>query len=379
MRPRLLLAVPAAVLPLVLASCAAPADPPAPSTAPPGTPSATGTPAATGTPSAPSSPTATTPPEPRDPSPVATGLTSPWGLARYAETIFVTERDTGRILRLDGDRAVELARVGDVDASSEGGLLGLAINPAGDGLFVYYSTARDNRIARYPFDGRAITGDPEVILDNIPVASIHNGGQLAFGPDELLYASTGDATERGSAQDRNSLSGKILRLTQDGRAAPDNPFDNEVFSLGHRNVQGLAFDDSGRLFASEFGQNTFDELNLIERGGNYGWPEVEGTQGSDGDEFIAPLRVWRTDQASPSGLAHARGSLWIAGLRGERLWEIPLTADGTGEPRAHFADEYGRLRAVLGEGDSLLVGTSNTDGRGDPRDGDDKILRVALG
>jgi glucose/arabinose dehydrogenase len=146
--------------------------------------------------------------------------------------------------------------------------------------------------------------------------------------------------------------------------------------MGHRNVQGLAFDERDRLWASEFGENTWDELNLVERARNYGWPLVEGS--GEGDGLTNPKVVWRTSEASPSGLAYWQGELWMAGLRGERLWEIPVDGTDTGEPVAHFRGEYGRLRSlvVTDDGQSLLMTGSNTDGRGDVDEGDDRLLRV---
>ena len=164
-----------------------------------------------------------------------------------------------------------------------------------------------------------------MILDGIPKAGIHNGGRLLFGPDGLLYVGTGDAGDRPNAQDLGSLGGKILRLSPDGSPAPGNPFPDApyVYSYGHRNVQGLAFDDQGRLWAAEFGQNTWDELNLITAGRQLrlagGRRPAARATGSSNRE-----RVWSTDDASPSGIAFWQGSIWMAGLRGERLWQIPL-------------------------------------------------------
>ena len=282
--------------------------------------------------------------------------------------------------------------VDDVDPGGEGGLLGVAASPNFDQdhlLYVYYSAASDNRIATVTFENGALR-DQAVLLNGIPRAGIHNGGRLAFGPDGLLYVGTGDSGDRPNSQDLSSLGGKILRLAPDGSPAPGNPFPEApyVYSYGHRNVQGLAFDETGRLWASEFGQNTWDELNLIVAGGNYGWPEVEGPGNNEG--FVAPQRVWPTDEASPSGVAVWRGAVWMAGLRGQRLWQIPITgtdsaelatggagANQTGEPVANLAGVYGRLRTVQVAPDgSLWVTTSNTDGRGDVRDGDDRILRI---
>ena len=308
---------------------------------------------------------------------VTTGLTSPWGLsATSEEAVLLSERDTGRILRLDpgsGERE-ELRTLPDVVPGGEAGLLGLALTPDESQLLAYYTVEESSRIVSMPWDGESL-GEPEVLLEGIPGgAGYHQGGALVVGPDDLLYVGTGDNGVPESAQDRGSLSGKVLRLTLDGQPAPGNPFDDEVYSYGHRNVQGLAFDDEGRLWASEFGANAWDELNLIEAGANYGWPQVEGSGGGEG--LTDPVVVWRTEDASPSGLAYWDGSLWMAALRGERLWEIPLAegADLVEQPVAHLAGELGRLRSVLALSDALLLVTSNTDGRGEVRDGDDRAL-----
>ncbi|MER5322158.1 PQQ-dependent sugar dehydrogenase [Streptosporangium roseum] len=304
-------------------------------------------------------------------------LEVPWGIAFLpGGDALVTERDTARLLRVtEAGKVTEVGGIGDVRPDGEGGLMGVAVSPGFDkdrSVFLYLTSARDNRIVRYRYD-RGLT-DATVILDGIPKGGIHNGGRLAFGPDGYLYATTGETGERDLAQDRGSLAGKILRMTADGRPAPGNPFQDVVWSYGHRNVQGLAWDPSGRLYASEFGSSSFDEINLIRKGGNYGWPEVEGAGG--GPRFIDPVVTWSTDEASPSGMAYADGSLWVGALRGRRLWQVPLAADGTaGTPAARFEGRYGRLRAVAAAPDgSLWIGTSNKDGRGSPAPDDDRIL-----
>ena len=318
---------------------------------------------------------------------IAKDLTTPWGLAFLPDgSALVTERDTAKIKQVSADGTVtEIGTVDGVQAQGEGGLLGIAVRPdfaQTQKILVYFTAADDDRLAEITFSGGKLT-DQKVLLTGIAKANVHNGGRLAFGPDGLLYIGTGDATDGGRAQDVTSLNGKILRLTADGQAAPGNPFSNSpyVFSLGHRNVQGLAFDAQGRLWASEFGQDTWDELNLIKAGDNDGWPNAEGL--SDDTKYVAPQQVWHTDDASPSGIAIAGGSVWMAALHGARLWRIPLTgAPGgaaTGTPLPYFENTYGRLRTVVAAPDgSLWLTTSNTDGRGDPREGDDQILRVPL-
>ncbi|MFI7577884.1 PQQ-dependent sugar dehydrogenase [Micromonospora sp. NPDC049497] len=310
---------------------------------------------------------------------MAQGVDVPWGLAFLpGGDALVAERDSGRVLRLTpgGGAARQVYEVPGVAAQGEGGLLGLAVSPgfAQDNLVYAYLTAeRDNRIVRFPLDG----GDPEVIFDGIAKAGIHNGGRIAFGPDGLLYVGTGDAGETRLSQDPASPNGKILRLTPGGQPAPGNPrAGSPVYSLGHRNVQGLAWDSAGRLFATEFGQNELDEVNRIEPGRNYGWPGVEGEGDTDGGRYTNPLVTWKTRDASPSGMAIAGDTVYVAALRGERLWTIPLDGDRLGEPSAQLTDRYGRLRTVQVAPDGALwVTTSNTDGRGDVRDGDDRILR----
>nr|WP_213934560.1 PQQ-dependent sugar dehydrogenase [Rhodococcus sp. B50] len=312
---------------------------------------------------------------------VASGLDTPWGVAFLpGGSALVTERNTGRIVEVSEGTAREVGRIDDTRAQGEAGLLGIAVSPAFDSdrfVYLYVTTESDNRVLRTTFDGTALA-EPEVILDGIPSGRIHDGGRMIFGPDGMLYVATGEAGERELAQNPESLGGKILRITGDGEPAPGNPDPaSPVFSLGHRNVQGLAFDGRGRLWASEFGQNDVDELNLVTAGANYGWPEVEGIGGSD--EFVDPVLTWPVSEASPSGLAWFDGSLWMAGLRGERLWRIDVGEGEAATATDFLAGEYGRLRTVVAAPDgSLWLTTSNRDGRGSPADDDDRILRVEI-
>ncbi|MFF0364638.1 sorbosone dehydrogenase family protein [Streptomyces sp. NA02536] len=320
---------------------------------------------------------------------VATGLNSPWGLAPLTEgDLLVSSRDEATITRVDGKtgRKTELGEVPGVSPAGEGGLLGIALSPeyASDHMiYAYFTSASDNRVVRMIYDERKPAGQqlgaPDTVFRGIPKGMIHNGGRIAFGPDRMLYAGTGESGDTGLSQDKESLGGKILRLTPDGEPAPGNPFPGSaVYSYGHRNVQGLAWDGKQRLFASEFGQNTWDELNAIEPGANYGWPEAEGR--SDDSAFKNPVEQWSTDEASPSGIAYAEGSIWMAGLRGERLWRVPLKGtEASADPQAFLEGEYGRLRTVAAAGgDKLWLVTSNTDGRGNPKKGDDRILELEV-
>lgn len=320
---------------------------------------------------------------PGTPRDVATGLSVPWAIAFLpGGDALVTERDTARLLRVTpGGRVSTVGNVPGVSPAGEGGLLGVAVSPsfARDHLvFLYYSAASENRIAAFRYTGAGITG-LRTLVGGIPRGTIHNGGRLAFGPDRMLYASTGETGRGDLAQNRSSLGGKILRMTIDGKPAPGNPFGTLVWSYGHRNVQGLAWDGQGRMFATEFGQDRFDEINRIQKGRNYGWPVVEGF-GGDRRRYTPPLLTWTTDEASPSGLTYAGGSLWAGALRGTRLWQVPVSAGGSlGRPQAHFKGRYGRLRAVVTAPDgSIWVSTSNRDGRGAPQQGDDRLLRIPL-
>ncbi|MFN4002872.1 PQQ-dependent sugar dehydrogenase [Microcella sp.] len=364
---------------LALTACAAAGPAPAPSgLAPLGSP----------TPSEPAAePPAT--PEPLavlaptgDLTVLASGLRAPWSIVPVATgSVFVSERDTARILELSPSGQVAVVgTVPGVVPGGEGGLLGLAARDEGTAyLYAYYTAATDNRIVRMPVTGtpgQYRLGAPEVLLSGIPKARTHNGGRLAFGPDGMLYATTGDAQQTARAQDPGSLAGKILRMTPDGAVPADNPTAGSyVYSLGHRNPQGIAFDADGQLWAAEFGQNTWDELNRIVPGGNYGWPIVEGADGAGG--FRDPVQQWATSAASPSGIAIVEGTLFMTGLRGQRLWGVDL-ADPSGS-RAHFVDRLGRIRDAVATADGrLLIVTNNTDGRGEPGPDDDRLLVVQL-
>jgi glucose/arabinose dehydrogenase len=310
---------------------------------------------------------------------VASGLQVPWGVAFLPDgSALVGERPTGRIVRIPkgGGRSRTVTRVPGVVADGEGGLLGLAVSPhyASDRLvYAYLTTAGDNRIVRFRLGGSA-----RPILTGLQKASIHDGGRIAFGPDGRLYAGVGDAGNTANAQNRSSRNGKILRIDPDGSIPSDNPFPGSpVWTLGHRNVQGLAWDAAGRLWATEFGQDTWDEINLIRKGRNYGWPIVEGKGGTQGGRFTNPLVTWHTDEASPSGAAILDGSLYAGALAGQRLWKVPLHDSRTGKPVALLQGRYGRLRTVAAApGGDLWVTTSNRDGRGSPHSGDDKVLLV---
>lgn len=331
---------------------------------------------------------------------VAEGLSVPWALAELPDgDLLVTLRDEARILRVSTSAAGEPQPLGgpgadqlltDTVPGGEGGLLGIAVVPPDPDdvsastddvtVVVYRTGAEDNAVLRATLTGDEL-GPWEPVLTGIPKAGVHNGGALGVGPDGHLYVATGDAGDPALSQDVESLGGKILRVDLSGAAPAGNPLPGSpMWSLGHRNVQGIDWDARGRMFATEFGQNEIDELNLIVGGENYGWPRVEGPGGSE-DGFVDPIASWRPEEASPSGLAVTSEGIYLAGLRGERLWRVPLGAvvrPETIEPQALLEGEHGRLRGLLTSGEAVLVTTSNTDGRGDPDDADDQILRLTF-
>jgi glucose/arabinose dehydrogenase len=360
----------------LLAACGDDEPAELPPTVPPTTSAAPATSAAAGPAEAPPVSVART---------IAANLELPWGVAFLpGGGALVAERDTAKVLRVAEDGGTsEAGTVAGVVPNGEGGLLGLAIPPSGGGgttVYAYFTAADDNRIVSMPYENGRL-GRPTTVLTGIPNAGNHNGGRMLFGPDGKLWIGTGEAGDPPLAQDLKSLGGKILRVNPDGSVPPDNPFrGSPVWSLGHRNVQGLAFDSRDRLWATEFGQNDWDELNLVERGKNYGWPEVEG-EGTGGGEYVEPFVVWTTDEASPSGLEIVDDVAYVAGLRGQRLWQVPLNGNGDNAV-ARFENEYGRLRTVLETpSGTLWVTTSNHDGRlrGDPAPDDDKILELRIG
>ena len=317
-------------------------------------------------------------------STVATGLQIPWDLAFLPDgSALVTERP-GRVRLLTRDRRLRrepLARIA-VSAQGEGGLLGVAIDPrfgrGNDFVYFYFTTAAGMKVDRYRLEGRRLRRDA-TILDGIEAGAIHDSGRIRFGPDDRLYVATGDAGQPNLAQDPQSLNGKYLRLSP--RAYRGNGGTPQVFSRGHRNAQGFDWQPrSGRLFSTEHGPDGDDEVNLVTRGANYGWPRARGR---DHGGFRAPLLVYGTSIA-PSGATFVTqpGSSWtgdflFAALRGEQLRRVRFDGRRPTRNSALFVGRFGRLRTVVEAPDgSLLVLTNNRDGRGSPRSGDDRILRI---
>ena len=295
--------------------------------------------------------------------------------------MLVTERP-GKLVLID--QAQHVIPISGVRQTAEGGLLGLAVHPefASNHYIYLFLTSQENgalvnRVERYRLSGNKVS-DRTVILEGVRGNSVHDGGQLEFGPDKLLYITTGDSGQGNLAQDKNSLNGKILRIKDDGLIPEDNPFGNAVYSYGHRNPQGLAWDDKGQLWATEHGPSGIDggtgmdELNLIEKGKNYGWPVIKGDAARQG--MVTPvIQSGANETWAPSGLAFYQGKLFFAGLRGQTLYEYDLHS---GDLKKYFVKVYGRLRAVKAGPEGLYITTSNRDGRGTPKAGDDKLILI---
>lgn len=316
---------------------------------------------------------------------IAANLHIPWDIVFLPSgDLLVTER-AGRVLKI-GSQTKLIAQIEGVRHVGEGGLLGITLHPNfSKNNYVYlYSTTQSgkdiaNRVERYTLANETLV-DRKTILDGINGSSNHDGGRILFGPDGYLYITTGDAEKPASAQDKNSLNGKILRVKDDGTIPEDNPFGNAVYSLGHRNPQGLAWDDKGRLWQTEHGpsglQTGHDEVNLIEKGGNYGWPVLRGDQKQNG--YIAPiLQSGSSDTWAPAGLTYYNGSLFFSGLRGESIYKARIGQDTKLDLSVHHARVFGRIRTiVVGPDGYFYITTSNTDGRGQKKERDDKIIRI---
>jgi glucose/arabinose dehydrogenase len=321
---------------------------------------------------------------------LATDTDIPWGLVTLPDgTLLYTRRDAHDIVHLNPATGAKttVGTVPGVDnTDGEGGLLGLAISStfAGDHwLYLMHTSPADNRIVRIKLENDKLdTGTEQVLLSGILRNKFHNGGRLRFGPDGKLYASTGDAQNGDNAQNKSSLNGKILRLNPDGSAPSDNPFGNYVWSYGHRNPQGLAFDSQGRLWEQEFGNAIMDETNLITKGGNYGWPSCEGTSGTCGTAgFLAPKRTYPTADGSCSGIAVVRDVLYVACERGTRMYREVISGSDLTNVQAYFNGTYGRLRTVepAPDGGLWLTTTNNGDKDSIPDNSNEKIFHVALG
>lgn len=310
------------------------------------------------------------------PQTITTGKAIPWGVAFLPDgTALFTERGTRRVWEVKPGRpARAIYTVTEARPEGEGGLLGIAVAPdyaRNPRFFVYYTSATDNRVA---FVRRGSAARPQPVVTGIPKGGIHNGGRLMFDRDGYLWVGTGDAGDTSRSQDTRSLAGKVLRVDARGGAAPGNRF-GRVYSYGHRNVQGLAQDRVGRVWASELGQNSQDEVNLMQAGGNYGWPLVEGR--SDDARFVAPKWTFRPEEASPSGMTVTGDSIYVAALRGQRVWRLRFSGTTISSASSMFQGTYGRVRDVARnpKDGAVWLLSSNNGLSGTDRAGDDRILR----
>ncbi|GIF06991.1 PQQ-dependent sugar dehydrogenase [Actinoplanes siamensis] len=321
---------------------------------------------------------------------VTTESDLPWGLVQTPDgTVLYGRRDVFDVVAMNatgGDKHSIGTVPGVQGTNGEGGVLGLAVGPdftTDRWLYVYHTSATDNRIVRIRYDGTLRTDTLQVLLTGIPRNKYHNGGRLRFGPDGMLYAAAGDGQDPDQAQDLASLGGKVLRLRPDGGVPADNPFAGSyVWSYGHRNPQGLAFDSQGRLWEQEFGNNVMDETNIVVKGGNYGWPACEGTTGDcAASGLIAPVRTYPVAAASCSGIAIVRDVLYIACLRGARLYRAVISGSTLTDVQQYFVGTYGRLRTVEPSIDGNLWLTTSTGGDKDsvPGNSNERVLKVTVG
>jgi len=320
---------------------------------------------------------------------VLDNLKNPWELEFAPDgTIFFTERD-GKLWVIDNESTLQLVAEFPASNTAEGGLLGLELDPDYENNhFLYlYQTYLDipthqNKVVRYTINNNQLT-DELVLIDKIPGALWHDGGRIKFGPDEMLYITTGDATNANLSQDTASLAGKILRINSDGTVPSDNPFNSPVFSYGHRNPQGLAWNENGILVSSEHGPSgergyAHDEINVIERGKNYGWPIIVG----DSNDIVYTNPILHSGDITwaPSGLLYYysdkipewKGKFLVAALRGEHVMVLDLDLENgvVNSAEKIFQGDYGRIRNLVQspDGDVFML-TSNND--------NDKILQIS--
>ncbi len=308
---------------------------------------------------------------------VAEELEIPWELAFLPGGEMLIAERPGKLIMI-GEDIISIPVEG-VRHVGEGGLLGMVLHPQFEDNFQLYlymtsDTERgiENRVVRYLFKDGELS-EKIVILEGILGARFHNGGRIDFGPDGYLYITTGDSQQADIAQDSESLAGKILRVRDDGSVPEENPFGNEIYSLGHRNPQGITWDREGQLWSTEHGPTARDEINMIESGKNYGWPEITGPDQREGME-TAILYSGTGYTWAPAGMAYLDGKIFFGGLRGQALYEFDPKRKTIKE---HFKEEFGRIRIVrVGPDGNLYIGTSNRDGRGFAEEKDDRIIRL---
>jgi glucose/arabinose dehydrogenase len=314
-------------------------------------------------------------------------LVIPWDIAFLPDGSFLITERGGRIVHLMSDGTKATIDIPRPKPKGEGGLLGIVLHPRfseNHFVYIYMTTDEDkngtkNAVFRYAFENGSFVNE-KTIISGIPGALYHDGGRLEFGPDGLLYITTGDAQTSAVAQDLSSLGGKILRLTDEGIIPRDNPYSTQVYSYGHRNPQGIAWDSAGEMWSTEHGRSGvtsgYDEINLIEIGSNYGWPTIEGPASREG--MLSPvLQSGADDTWAPASLVYLNGKLYFGGLKGEALYEVTISGEKLTNFKKHFYKEFGRIRTVrVGPDGMLYLTTSNRDGRGTPRTGDDKVIRI---
>lgn len=314
------------------------------------------------------------------PTILADNLEVPWSIQKAGDVFYISERPGAIVKVEDGEQErqrVNLSR--PLSEEAEAGLLGFVLHPQfseNQQAFAYYtydvSGSPYNRVVVLEQQDN-VWNERRILLDRIPSGPVHHGGRIKIGPDEKLYFSAGDAAVAENAQSLTNLNGKILRMNLDGSVPDDNPFPNlYIYSYGHRNPQGLAWDEEGTLYESEHGQSAHDELNEIIAGANYGWPMIEGNQRRQG--MVSPIFQTGEVTWAPSGIAYYDGKLYVATLRGEALQEVDLE---TMRSRAVVTD-FGRIRDVMINGEYVYFVSNNTDGRGNPDADDDKLYQVRL-
>ena len=308
---------------------------------------------------------------------ITQNLQVPWAIDFLPNNTMIFTQRNGDVKIIDPEGSETVGTI-NVTARGESGLLGLAVDPEFSNnsyIYVYYTAPDGNRVSRFVLNGTI--KNETVLLDKIPSNTIHNGGRIKFGPDGMLYITTGDAGNNGTAQDLNSLAGKVLRMDKNGSVPQENPYNNYVYTYGHRDPQGLAWSLNGTLYESEHGDTHNDEINILVPGANYGWPLYQGNNTAQG--YVGPMIVYTDTTLAPSGIAFYNNKLYVAGLRGSQLRQITLSSNGssfTGQ-QALFT-QLGRIREVVYHDGYLYISTSNTDGRGIPQFGDDKIIRVTV-
>lgn len=311
---------------------------------------------------------------------VAQGLDTPWSIARSDDVFYLSERP-GKIIKIDGNKKTEqqVDLDKEVSTAAEAGLLGFVLAPdfkdskEAYAYYTYEDNGQFNRIVKLKLENDTWKED-EVLIDKIPSGQYHHGGRLKIGPDDKLYATTGDASDEQNAQDKDTLGGKILRINLDGSKPKDNPISNSyVYSYGHRNPQGIVWTPDGQMYASEHGNQANDEINEIKEGQNYGWPVIEGNE--ENDNMETPIFTSGSDDTwAPSGIAFKDGIIYSAALRGEGIMKFDVEKD----EMKKVATKYGRIRDVYIVNDDLYFVSNNTDGRGNPSQNDDKMYKVSL-